>query len=171
MVASGLQDILTLLEMGEINRLGQPILAKSPNFPSLDSIHIQPSVGHRPYVKWGKGGHSHGGGESVCFLDDLIISFQTCGLFTTGLLRLEPSGDIPTWKGKFPQSQWLTLSHLLTASCVTSGLCQEAVPGTRNEARRRRARSGKHKYGTELRGMERGTVFSCVLLKYDSRQE
>lgn len=54
---------------------------------------------------------------------------------------------------------------------MTSGLCQEADPGTRNEARRRRARSGKHKYGTELRGMERGTVFSCVLLKYDSRQE
>jgi hypothetical protein len=120
---------------------GRERLAKSQNLPSIASIHIQPSRGHRPDVKWGRGDHSHGGDKSVCFLDELIIFLRSVGFSQLGFLAflsLAPSGDIPTQKGKLPQGQWLTLSHLLTASCVTSGLCQEAVPGTRNEARRRR---------------------------------
>lgn len=136
---------------GDIKRLGQPLLLSHKTFSPHPVFQ-----GSQTRCNVGKEGHSHGGDESVYFLDNLIIFFKICGLFTIGLPRLEPSGDIPTQKGKFPQRQWLTLSHLLTASCVTSGLCQEAVPGTRNEARRRRARSGKHEYGTELRGHGKG---------------
>lgn len=97
--------------------------------------------------------------------DELIISFKISGLFTPRFVSLGPSGDIPTQKGKFPLSWWLTPSPLLIASYVTSGLCQEAATGMGYEARRRESRSGKLEYGAELRSHGRGAALSCVLLE------